>query len=195
MKKTRFLKKSILPLVIMLALTTSHPVYAAKSFAVGSTLAQFKIEVPDSKEDRDYLGVQDSQKEIPFSDLPGKLVILEFFSVYCPICHEQAPVANKLYRFINGDPDLKKDVRMIAIAVGNQPDQVSAYKKKFDTPFPLISDAKGSIMAGVGIESIPQTLILDKNNRILANHVGIITDIDQFLLEVRRFYKEQKTTP
>jgi len=69
-------------LALLSLLFLNHSSHAAGegSIPLGTTLPAFTLEAPNDKADREYLGLKGSD---PFtvSQIPGKLVIIEFLSV------------------------------------------------------------------------------------------------------------------
>jgi thiol-disulfide isomerase/thioredoxin len=145
---------------------------------------------PESPEQCNYLGIE-GKKKFTLSNIPSKLVIVEFFNIFCPKCHAQAPKANQIYALIEGDQDMKQGVKMLAVGLLGKPDQMAAYQQKFDIAFPLIPDENGQIVQLLKISAIPQTLVLDQTGKILSNHTGLMGDVDAFMLETRKFLKQQ----
>ena len=74
------------------------------------------------------------------SEIGAKLVFIEILSALCPHWHANAPVANRLYKVIQNDAPLARDVKIIGICSGNDKTQIDAFKKSFKVPFPLFSD-------------------------------------------------------
>lgn len=68
----------------------------AEKVSLGSTLPRFTLSAPDNPEIQQYLGLK-NLKSFTLSQIPAKFLLIEFFSLYCPICHKQAPAANKIY--------------------------------------------------------------------------------------------------
>ena len=49
------------------------------------------------------------------SQIGAKLVLIEFLNALCPQCHANAPVLNRLYKVVQKDAALAKDVKIIGI--------------------------------------------------------------------------------
>jgi thiol-disulfide isomerase/thioredoxin len=182
--------KHVIFFALILQIMICCPLYADELLSPGNTLPKFEMIAPESLEQCNYLGIE-GKKKFTLSDIPSKLVIVEFFNVFCPKCHAQAPKANQIFALINGDQELKQNVRMLAVGLLGKPDQMDAYQKKFDIAFPLIPDDGGQIVQILKISAIPQTLILDQNGKVLANHTGLMNDVDAFMLETRKLLKQQ----
>jgi thiol-disulfide isomerase/thioredoxin len=176
--------------LLILQIMICCPLYADELLSPGNTLPKFEMATPENPEQCKYLGIE-GKKKFTLSDIPSKLVIVEFFNVFCPKCHAQAPKANQIYSLVNGDQNLKQDVKMLAVGLLGKPDQMTAYQQKFDIPFPLIPDEDGQIVQILKISAIPQTLILDQNGKVLSNHTGLMNDVDAFMLETRKLLKQQ----
>ncbi len=89
------------------------------------------------------------------------------------------------------DATLKKDVKLMAIGVGNNPKQLEAFKKVHRVKFPLITDEEGEAWTGLGIAATPSVVITTPACKVLASHVGPIKDFDAFLKEIRELHKKQ----
>jgi len=160
-----------------------------KTILAGDILPDFSLPGPESEKARHYLGLKNAE---PFSifQIPGKLILVEFYSMYCPICQRQAPRMNKLHKFIQQDPELRQDIKVIGIGLGNKKKEIRVYKETFRVRFPLFDDPNKEIVAKTGIEDIPLTLLVDKKGKVLVSHLGAIKNLDQFLGEIRQFQKK-----
>ena len=74
------------------------------------------------------------------SQIQAKLIVLEFFSVFCHKCHQNAPIANQLYNSIEEDKELSRNIKMIGIGLASKSKEIAVYKQKFNVEFPLFSD-------------------------------------------------------
>ena len=116
---------------------------------------------PQNQAEKDYLGVS-AGATFKLSESAAPVLIVEFFSFYCSSCRKEAPAVNELYAKIETNPDLKGKIKLLGIGIGNDPDEVAAYKKKHATPFPLFPDKKVQIMKSLGAKGTPTFLILQK---------------------------------
>ncbi len=115
----------------------------------GNVLPEIDIPVPENAADRSYLGIEGSAFfKIP--QIKATVVIIEIFSMYCPHCQREAPEINRLYSIIEDNPDLKGSIKLIGIGAGNSPFEVEVFKRKYNIPFPLISDEDFSIHRYLG---------------------------------------------
>lgn len=166
------------------------PAMGAKGIPVGTSLPEFPMSMPDSAEEREYLGIKEA-KTFTLSQISAKLVLVEFYSMYCPVCQRQAPRTNKIYKFIHDDPVLNKDIKVIGVGLTNKQQEIDIYKKTFRVDFPLIADPEKAIAEKTGIKDIPMTVLVDKKGKVLLSHLGVIDNMDDFLKEIRELHKKQ----
>lgn len=100
-------------------------------------------------------------------------------------------MVNRIYNFIKEDKNLARDVRLIGIGLENQPKELEVYKKTFKVEFPLFSDPKKEIQSKVKVQLVPLIVLVDKNGKVLMNHVGLIDNFDNFLGEIRKNHQAQ----
>lgn len=95
-------------------------------------------------------------------------------------------MVNRIYNFIKEDKNLAKDVKLIGIGLENQPNDIEVYKKTFKVEFPMFSDPKKEIQSKVKVQLVPLIVLVDKNGKILMNHIGLIENVDAFLSQIRK---------
>ena len=166
------------------------PVSGLKTLDPGMTLPQFKLDATEAEEVKQYLGVK-NLKSFTLSQIPANLILIEVFSLYCPVCQKQAPIANTIYNFIQNNPKLRKDIKMIGIGAGNNLKEIKAYKTQFHVPFPLFSDTDFSIHKKIGEPRTPVTMLVTKNGKILLVHFGVVEDKDAFIRKIREINEQQ----
>jgi peroxiredoxin len=184
MRRKQIAKALSLVVFMVLSLTCSL-VYSAESMKPGSTIPEFNLRSPDSNAVKAYLGLKD-EKSFSLPQIKAKLMVVEFFDVFCPVCQKNAPMVNRLFKYIREDKELDKDVKMMGIALEGQPDDLSAYKQKFKVEFPLFSDPGKKIQSKLKINYVPIIVVVDKNGKILLNHVGLLENVDTVLTEIRK---------
>ena len=92
---------------------------------------------------------------------------------------------------IQDDPVLKKDIKLMAVGVGNNQKQLEAFGKVHRAKFPLISDEEGEAWTALGSAGTPSMVVATPTGKVLTSHVGPIKDFDAFLKEIRELHKKQ----
>ncbi|MCL5123770.1 MAG: TlpA family protein disulfide reductase [Deltaproteobacteria bacterium] len=152
------------------------------------TLASLKFDAPESLADRKYLKLHDGPN-FRLAEVGAKYVIIEIFSMYCPICQRDAPVINQLHDLMLKIPTLKDNVKMVGIGAGNTPYEVSVFRKKFNVSFPLIADDNFAVQKALSQNIRTPTFIVGKLSgagkvEIIFTRVGAIKDAGEFLKEL-----------
>ena len=151
---------------------------------VGSPLPKFQLKTPAGKEEGNYLGIGHSGK-FSVQQVPAPFLIIEILGVYCPLCHTQGPLFNRLFYQIQKDSTLNRKIKMLAIAAGANATEVSYVRQETQIPFPVLEDAKFEIHKLLGEPKTPTTLILNRERKIIFSHVGVIEDINAFYNTIR----------
>ncbi len=137
--------RKLLVLLTALAITAglcTGSAEASGTFRVNrEILGRFQFPSPESDAGKKYLGLAGKEK-FTLSQIRARTVILEIFSMYCPICQAEAPTVNEIHRLIEKDVRLKGNVKIVGVGTGNTPFEVDVFRKKYDIPFPLFADEK-----------------------------------------------------
>jgi peroxiredoxin len=181
------MKKPFVAFVVtsVLVFMFAHPVFPAPSpITKGSVLPGMTLPIPKSPEERGYLGLSGSGNfKIP--QIKAKAVIIEIFSMYCPYCQKDAPGINELYRAIEGNPELKDQIKLIGIGAGNTPYEVGVFKKTYNVPFPLFADGDFTIHKMLGDVRTPYFIVVkvndDGTHQVVHSEVGGFTGPQPFL--------------
>ncbi|WP_375435409.1 redoxin domain-containing protein [uncultured Hymenobacter sp.] len=128
----------------------------AGATAIGKLAPDVKLTTPEGK-------------ELALSSLRGKYVLIDFWASWCGPCRQENPSVIKLYQKYK---DKGFDIYSISLD-----DSKEKWVKAIATdglPWKHVSDLKGwKSAAGVayGVESIPQTLLLDPKGHIVAKNL------------------------
>jgi len=107
-------------------------------------------------------------KEYSLSDFRGKKVLLNFFATWCPPCRAEIPDFERFHRE-------NKDVVLIGINIQEDKATVEEFLSSMGVTYPVLLDRDGKVSAQFGIEGIPTTFLIDKNGKIVAKNVGMMT--------------------
>jgi peroxiredoxin len=150
----------------------------------GDPLPSITLPAPEEGAHKTYLGLSEGDS-FRISQIKARVVIIEIFSMYCPHCQREAPMVNRLYEKIETTPSLKGKIKMIGIGVGNTPFEVDVFKKRYQIPFPLFSDADFILHKAFGEVRTPffvgVRLNGDGADRVIYAKVGGLESVDHFL--------------
>lgn len=173
--------------LITIFIFSNSPVFGGQAVTKGMTFPDFQVMSAGTDEVQEYLGLK-SAEPFTLSDIPSKLVLVEFYSIYCAICQKQAPDNNKLFKYIQGDQNLSRDLKMIGIGLGNKPFEVKYFKEAHSVRFPLFPDADKSILKKTGIQATPVMVLMQPDGKVLIAHYGRINDLEGFFQEIKKIH-------
>lgn len=186
--KIHFLKILLSLFVSLFVIFFFQGANAENRIKTGMELPDIQLEGQDCIKMARYLGVKNPEPHMDLSKIPAKLIVIEFFSVFCPVCQSQAPIANKLYKIIQRNPDLKNDVKMIAVGIGTLQQEIDAYKKQYGVKFPVLIDSPQNTH---GINQIPYTMLINTKRQVLYTHLGLIENLDEFITKITDFHNRE----
>ena len=93
-------------------------------------------------------------RELSLADLKGKVVLLNFWGLWCAPCRTELPELGALYDELKGQP-----FEILAINVGDESDAVARYLLEAGISFPVVADQGHSRLYGV--RTYPTNVILD----------------------------------
>lgn len=190
MRPTRSMLHSLCLVFCILTGLSSHPACGVEPVSSWMNLSQLTFNVPDASGVKEYLGLKE-QASFTLVQIPAKFILIECLSLDRPNCDEQAAVAIKLYKFIDEDPDLSKDIKVIGICAGSKLKETEAYRDKFPFSFPLFCDPDYCINNKFGSPRTPFTMLVNNHGQVLFIHYGVVKDVDEFLCHIKRFCKQQ----
>lgn len=150
-----------------------------------NALAETLTHVKDPKEPFRFSGVDQSGKTLNQNspEFKGKPLIVDIYGTWCPNCHDEAPVLEKLYRKYHD-----QGLEIVGLGyeyVDDQPRnlrQIAIYREKFGITFPLLLSGttdEGQIAKTlpqlVGFGAFPTSIFIDRNghvHQILAGFSG-----------------------
>ncbi|MBW2579970.1 MAG: TlpA family protein disulfide reductase [Deltaproteobacteria bacterium] len=154
---------------------------------MGESLPPFELPIPQDARAQSYLGLSGTG-QFTIAQIKAKVVIIQIFSMYCPVCQKEASRVNKLYRTIQKRKDLKDKIRMIGIGTGNSPFEVGFFRKKYEVPFPLFPDENLSIHEILGELRTPYFIGVkinrDGSDEVFYSRLGQFNDPNSFLKRI-----------
>lgn len=111
--------------------------------------------------------------EVKLSDYRGKIVILNFWAVWCKYCKQEMPDLSKL----NGELEKSGDAVLLAVDVQETEDVVKNYLNSNNINVKVLMDKDGSIAGTYGVEGYPTTFIVNSDGS-LYTYIPGATNID-----------------
>jgi thiol-disulfide isomerase/thioredoxin len=156
--------------------------FAQNTPAEGGVFPNLKLPLPQKMEEREYLKID--QGPFLLSQIDSKVLIVQIFSFYCPICVKEAPNVNSLFRTISANPEMESSVKVFAIGAGNSLYEVNAFRDLLKVKFPLIPDGDFAVHKILGEVRTPYFFVLLKKPtgmQVVYSREGSIEDPEAFL--------------
>jgi len=127
-----------------------------------------------------FLFIDSNGKTSTTADLKGKVVFINFWASWCPPCRAEMPSLENLYQ------NLKDNSNFVFLFI-NEDDGSKGLKyleaNHFTMPF---YQASGDVPAEIFSGSLPTTIVLDKNGKVVLKHSGMARyDTQDFMRQLK----------
>jgi len=127
-----------------------------------------------------FLFIDSNGKTSTTADLKGKVVFINFWASWCPPCRAEMPSLENLYQ------NLKDNSNFVFLFI-NEDDRSKGLKyleaNHFTMPF---YQASGDVPAEIFSGSLPTTIVLDKNGKVVLKHSGMARyDTEDFMRQLK----------
>jgi thiol-disulfide isomerase/thioredoxin len=150
----------------------------ASAMCVLAPLSAQKSELKPAKLDFSFKNTDG--KKVSLSEFKGKVIILDFWATWCVPCKAEIP----------GFIDLQKKygergLQIIGLSVDDSQATAKQYAAQMKMNYPvLLAEGKDDVLKAYDpIPSIPVSVVIDRQGRIVARHLGIAT-MDVFEREI-----------
>jgi len=99
--------------------------------------------------------------KISLKELRGKIVVLNFFSSWCPICKEEYFSFDHLYEGFKGE-----EIVFLKVAVKGNEKELMKLKNQSNITSPILIDHKGSVARAYGVGH-HETFFISREGKIL----------------------------
>ncbi len=112
----------------------------------------------------------------------GKVVLLRFWTDWCPHCRYEMPVIENYYRKLN-----KEGFVVLAVNVKQSAQVAEAFTAQFDVTFPILLDLDGKLAQTYGVYSIPTNFLIDRRGVVREICVGELFKDKNFMQELLKY--------
>lgn len=185
------MKKLIFLLGLLCCLILPLPTLAEQeTIAFGETFPDIPLPAPSSQQDRAYLGLSDQESFVP-SDIKGQVLLVELLNTHCPHCQMQTASYNELFNLIESNPETRGKIKMMALAIGNLPNEIDIFRTAFRVPFPIISDQTFRAWRAIGGSATPFSVYVRQDRSgspgvVAGTHLGMNTHYEHLYQELTK---------
>lgn len=119
------------------------------------------------------------------SDYHGKVVIVNFWTTWCPPCREEMPAMQRSWEIIQNE-----NMVMLGINLGEDEDTIFEFTASYPVDFPLLMDLDSSVTTDWPVRGLPTTYIVDPEGNIAYRAIGgRAWDAKEILDRLRALFK------
>ena len=131
--------------------------------------------------DADFVVTTLDGQELRLSDLRGSIVMVDFWSSWCPPCRAEAPVLVEAYERWS-----KLGVEFVGISIWDTEGEVRDFIRRQGIEYPNAIDDDGGIAVEFGVKGIPEKFFVNPEGEIVRKVNGPNTSqsLDEVLTEM-----------
>ncbi len=106
-------------------------------------------------------------RTLDLASFSGRVVLVNFWATWCEPCEREMPAMNRLYQALPRD-----QFELLAVAIDDDEELVRAFQERYQLSFPILLDPDQSIYRGYQTMGVPESLLIDREGRIVERYVG-----------------------
>ncbi len=109
--------------------------------------------------------------DIDIAGYRGHPVVLNFWASWCPPCRAEAPAVQRVW-------DTYRDQGVVFLGVNSSDNDraARAYLQEYGVTYPNVRDDAGDVAPLYHADSLPTTILIDRDGRIVARRVGAVQE-------------------
>ncbi len=169
------MKRSVYKFVLILMVVGSFAVCISVTQAAQR---QSLHEVKDKPLASDFVLKDIDGKEYRLSQYRGTVVLVNFWTTWCPPCRDEMPSMERAYEKLK-----KSGIIILAINIGEDEDAIFKFTADYPVSFPLLMDQDSSVIKQWPVTGLPTTYVVDPKGHIVYRAIGSREWDDEALLQ------------
>ncbi|MCP4907070.1 MAG: TlpA family protein disulfide reductase [bacterium] len=108
-----------------------------------------------------------SAERLDLASFSGKVVLVNFWATWCEPCEREMPAMERLYLDLRDE-----EFALIAVAIDEVEGDVESFQSDYGLSFPIVLDLDQSVYQSYQTMGVPESLLLDRDGRIIERYVG-----------------------
>lgn len=123
--------------------------------------------------------------EYDISSYKGRVVVLNFWTTWCPPCVEEIPSLGRLQAAFSDD-----DLVVLSVDIGETREEIEIFLSQIPADFPVLLDPDGDTVKPWKIIAFPTTFVIDRDGIIrLAYYGGLEWDTPEVIQQLQTLVK------
>jgi peroxiredoxin len=134
----------------------------------------------------DFAAKSSAGRNVRLSELRGQVVLINFWASWCSPCRQELPLLGKIYTQYRS-----AGFALLAVNVDDNRKDAEGMLKRLDLKFPTLFDGGKSVAKLYGVDTMPATLVIDRDGRVRYVHRGYYEGYERkYEQQVRELLKE-----
>jgi peroxiredoxin len=141
---------------------------------------QMLVAIPETPQAPNFTLTDANGETHTLSDYQGKVVIVNFWAVWCAPCRKEMPSMQRAWQEIRN-----KNALLLAVNWGDDAESVDKFLESIDVDleFPILLGGDKKIISEWSVKGLPTTFVIDPKGRLAYRVVGNIEWDDPEILE------------
>ncbi|MDH4200739.1 MAG: TlpA family protein disulfide reductase [Spirochaetia bacterium] len=106
-------------------------------------------------------------KSVNLSEYPSKLIVVNFWAVWCKPCVEEFPELNQLFQRLKD-----RGIFVVGVSISPSKDDIENFLEKHKIDFPILIDEQERFANQFKVSILPTTILMDNEHNILYKYQG-----------------------
>lgn len=133
--------------------------------------------------------MKDAMFDRPVPEMKGKVVLIDFWASWCVPCRKSFPELEKIHAEFKD-----KGFLIIGVCIDEKAADKDKFLAKYPVTFPIIHDKEQKYVAGITVDVMPTSFLVDAKAKIRFIHLGFHgkETVDELRKNIETLLKEKQ---